>query len=211
ADGGPCDAADLFAAHRELAASRPRHGGAGAHDDAAHGRGRRPPERGRPGLPPDGARLRREHRVPGGARPRLPRPARAERLYRARADAAPSGAQSEAEGELSRDRPGRSGTRSALCSGRRFARLLVVRDVDRLVREAFERREVVLIAGDLDVARRVERDEPCDRLERMLVGALVAVARIDAERHERGANIVAGLERGRAVATVVAKDIALIL
>src|SRR5690606_27443059 len=62
-----------------------------------HGEGRRPAEQGRSGLPADGHGFRRERRFPGGARSRVPRPSRAERLYRARADAAPPGVQGEAE------------------------------------------------------------------------------------------------------------------
>ena len=83
ADGGSGDAADLVAAHGQLAPARDLHPGAGDGDAGADGRRRRRPERRRSGLPADGAGLRRIGGVPGGVRPRLRGGAAAERLYRA--------------------------------------------------------------------------------------------------------------------------------
>ncbi len=67
-DGGSRDVAHLEPAHRQLAAPRHLHRGPGEGNHAAHGGGGRRPERGRSGLPADGARLRCQHRVSGGLR-----------------------------------------------------------------------------------------------------------------------------------------------
>ena len=72
-DGGPCDAAHLEPAHRQLATPRRLQRAAGAGDARAHGRGGRRPECRRSALPADGARLRGERRLPGGARSRVRR------------------------------------------------------------------------------------------------------------------------------------------
>ena len=67
-DGGPGHAADLEPAHRQLAPPRRRHRGPGARDPASHGEPGRPAEQRRPGLRAHGARLRRQHPLPGGRR-----------------------------------------------------------------------------------------------------------------------------------------------
>ena len=92
ADGGPRDLPHLVAAHRQLAPPRRRRRGRGDGGDAPDGRGGGPPERGRPGLPPDGAGLRRP-RLRGGARPGAEGPRAALGLHRALA------ARVSAEGE----------------------------------------------------------------------------------------------------------------
>ncbi len=94
-DGGPRDAADLVAAHRELAASRHRRSAPSRRDAAANGEGRRSAERRRSGLSEHGARFRAQHRVPGRARPRVQRPRGTERLYGAHARAPPARVQGE--------------------------------------------------------------------------------------------------------------------
>ena len=62
ADGGPRDAADLVAAHRQLAAPRRGDAGAGDRGAAADGAGGGPAERGRSAVPADGAGVRRAWR-----------------------------------------------------------------------------------------------------------------------------------------------------
>ena len=95
-DGGPRHPAHLEPAHRQLAAPRHLQRGAGDGDHAAHGGGGRRPERGRSGVPADGAGLRRQHRLSGGVRPGLRRARAAERLHRA--DPAPPPPRGEAAG-----------------------------------------------------------------------------------------------------------------
>ena len=69
-DGRPRDAAHLEPAHRELAAPRRDHRGIRARRVQADGARRRPAERRRPELSPDGTRLRPVDRVQGRARSR---------------------------------------------------------------------------------------------------------------------------------------------
>src|SRR5262249_26722727 len=87
------DAANLVAAHRELAPPRYRGPRAGRVDARAHGAGRRSAERRRSRVPEHGAGLRAQHRVPGRARPRVQGARGAERLYGAHAHASPRGVQ----------------------------------------------------------------------------------------------------------------------
>ena len=61
-DGRSRDVAHLQPAHRQLAAPRRRHRGAGDGDPEAHGEGRGPAERGRSALHADGGQLRRARR-----------------------------------------------------------------------------------------------------------------------------------------------------
>src|SRR5690606_38019303 len=100
---------------------------------------------------------------------------------------------------------------SALLPLVNVTRLFLLDEVERLMSEALERREILRVARDLDVALHIERDQPRDGLESVLVDALVAVARVDPERDQRGADVVAGLDGRRAVAAIVAKDVALVL
>ena len=64
-DGRPCDAADILAAHCQLAAPWRLQRGPGHGDDEAHGGCRRPPERRRSALSSDGAGFRGLDRLPG--------------------------------------------------------------------------------------------------------------------------------------------------
>ncbi len=66
----------------------------------AHGRGGRPAECRRSALPADGAGLRRVRRLPGGLRPRLPRPLATQRLHRTDPARPPPGAEGEGPGRM---------------------------------------------------------------------------------------------------------------
>ena len=89
-DGGPRDAADFVAAHRQLAAPRRGHAGAGDRGAAAHGAGGGPAERRRSAVQADGARVRRRG-VQGGLRPDLRGADAAERLHRVHPAPPPAG------------------------------------------------------------------------------------------------------------------------
>ena len=67
ADGRPCDAADLEPAAGQLAAPRRDHRRRREGQPAPDGRGGGQAEREGPGIPADGTRSRRQHRVPGRA------------------------------------------------------------------------------------------------------------------------------------------------